>query len=84
MTATIYRVEDARVRNDITTKLQEYINGLGIHENVILSSIVVLLKQIPGVTDISGLTLNDTTDNIVIGVNEIARFSSVDITIVNQ
>lgn len=84
LTATIYRVEDARVRNDITTKLQEYINGLGIHENVILSSIVVLLKQIPGVTDISGLTLNDTTDNIVIGVNEIARFSSVDITIVNQ
>ena len=62
------------------TKLQEYINGLGIHENVVLSSIVVLIKQISGVTDVSGLTLNGTTDNINIGVNQIARFNSVTIT----
>ena len=84
LTATIYRVEEARVRNDITVKLQEYINGLGIHENVVLSSIIVLLKQIPGITDISGLTVNGSTDNIVISVNQIARFGSVDITIINQ
>lgn len=84
LTATIYRVEEARVQNDITVKLQEYINGLGIHENVVLSSIIVLLKQIPGITDISGLTVNGSTDNIVIGVNQIARFGSVDIEIINQ
>lgn len=84
LTATIYRVEEARVTNEITTKLQEYINGLGIHENVVLSSIIVLLKQIPGITDISGLTLNDSTDNIIVGVNQIARFDDVTITIVNQ
>lgn len=84
VTATIYRVEEARVRNDLSTKLQEYINGLGIHENVILSSIIVLLKQISGITDISGLTINGNSDNINIGVNQIARFSNVVITIVNQ
>ena len=84
VTATIYRVEEARVQNDITVKLQEYINGLGIHENVVLSSIIVLLKQIPGITDISGLTVNNSTDNIIIDVNQIARFKSVDITIINQ
>ena len=84
VTATIYRAEDERVKNDISTKLQQYINGLGIHENVVLSSIVVLLKQITGITDISGLTLNDSTDNIIVGINQIARFESVDITIVNQ
>ena len=84
VTATIYRVEEARVRNTITTKLQEYINGLGIHEDVVLSSIVVLLKQISGITDISGLTINGSTDNINIGVNQIARFNSVEITIQNQ
>ncbi len=84
LTATIYRVEEARVRNDITVKLQEYINGLGIHENVVLSSIIVLLKQIPGITDISGLTVNGSTDNIIISVNQIARFGSVEITIINQ
>jgi hypothetical protein len=43
-----------------------------------------LLKQIPGITDISGLTVNGSTDNIVIGVNQIARFGSVDIEIINQ
>ena len=84
LTATIYRVEDARIQNDITVKLQEYINGLGIHENVVLSSIIVLLKQIPGITDISGLTINDSTDNIIISEKQIARFYSVEITIVNQ
>lgn len=84
VTATIYRVEEARVRNEITTKLQEYINGLGIHENVILSSIIVLLKQIPGITDISGLTIDGGTDNKIIAVNQIARFQSVNITIINQ
>lgn len=84
LTATIYRVEEARIQNDITVKLQEYINGLGIHENVVLSSIIVLLKQIPGITDISGLTINGSTDNIIISEKQIARFYSVEITIVNQ
>ena len=88
VTATIYRVEEARVRNDISTKLQEYINGLGIHENVVLSSIVVLLKQISGITDISGLTVlhgaEYTAENIVVGVNQIARFNDVDITIIQS
>lgn len=81
LTATIYRVEDARVESEITTKLQEYVNGLGINENVVLSSIIVLLKQIPGITDISGLTINGGTDNILISENQIARFQSVEITI---
>lgn len=88
VTATIYRVEEARVRNDISTKLQEYINGLGIHENVVLSSIVVLLKQISGITDISGLTVlhgaEYTSENIIVGVNQIARFNDVDITIIQS
>ena len=84
LTATIYRVEEARVRNDITVKLQEYINGLGIHENVVLSSVIVLLKQISGITDISGLTLNGSTDNISVDVNQIARFGTVEIDIINQ
>ena len=90
LTATIYRVEQARVNNNITVKLQEYINGLGIHENVVLSSIIVLLKQIPGITDISGLQfkVDDSeewiSDNVVIGINEIARCGTVAITIVNQ
>lgn len=84
LTATIYRVEQARVQNDITVKLQEYINGLGIHENVVLSSIIVLLKQIPGITDVSGLTINGSTDNIIISEKQIARFYSAEITIVNQ
>ncbi len=84
VTATIYRVEEARIRSDIATKLQEYINGLGIHENVVLSSIIVLLKQISGITDISGLTVNGSTDNIIIDVNQIARYNSVEIEIINQ
>lgn len=84
VTATVFRVDEGRIRDDITVKLQEYINGLGIHENVVLSSIVVLLKQIPGITDISGLTINSSTDNIPIGVNQIARFSDVTVNIITQ
>lgn len=80
VTITIYRAEEARVVNDVVTKLQEYINGLGINENVVLSSIVVLLKQISGVMDVSGLTLNGDTENIQVGVNQIARFLTADVT----
>lgn len=83
-TAKIYRVEQARVQNEIQTKLQEYINGLGINENVVLSSIIVLLKQISGITDVTGLTVNGSTDNKIIAVNQIARFRSVDATIIQQ
>lgn len=84
VTATIYRVEVERIKSEIQTKLQEYINGLGINENVILSSIIVLLRQIPGITDISGLTIDGSTDNKVIAINQIARFQSVEIDIINQ
>ena len=90
LTATIYRVEQARILTDVTKKLQEYINGLGIHENVVLSSIIVLLKQIPGITDISGLMfkIDDSeewvADNVNIAVNAIARCGTVTTTIVNQ
>lgn len=82
--ATIYRVEEARIRNDIAVKLQEYINGLGIHENVILSSVIVLLRQIPGITDISNLTINGSADNVIISDSQIARFGSATINIINQ
>lgn len=78
---TIYRAEVQRVINDVKTKLQEYINGLGIHENVVLSSIVVLLKQISGITDVTELTLNGETKNIDCGVNAIARFEEAIITV---
>lgn len=84
LTATIYRAEEARIQSDIQVKLQEYINGLGIHENVVLSSIIVLMKQIPGITDVSSVTINGTTDNVIISVSQIARFSSVISHIVNQ
>ena len=36
------------------------------------------------ITDISGLTLNGTADNVSIGVNQIARFNSAVININNQ
>ena len=87
-TAYIYRAEQSRVESDIQTKLQEYINGLGIHENVVLSSIIVLLRQLSGIVDVSGIQLkaNEETgwvsDNIEIGINQIARFSAVSINVV--
>lgn len=87
-TVYIYRAEQARVENEVQTKLQEYINGLGIHENVVLSSIIVLLRQLSGIVDVSGIQLkaNEETgwvsDNIEIGINQIARFSSESITVI--
>lgn len=84
LTAKIYRAEEARVRNDIITKLQEYINGLGINENVVLSSIIVLVKQIPGVTDVSDVLLRGASNNVIVASNQIARFDSAAVVIENQ
>ena len=85
VTISIYRVEAERVQDDVQRKVQEYINGLGIHENVVVSSLIVLLKQISGITDITGLMLKTadewSSDNVIIGINQIARFNDIEITI---
>lgn len=77
----IYRTEAALAIQEITQKIEETINGLGINENVIWTDIILALRGISYVKDISNLLINDSTDNITINVDQIARFNTATVTV---
>ena len=77
----IYRTEAALAIQEITQKIEETINALGIHENVIWTDIILALRGISYVKDISNLLINGDTDNITIDVDQIARFNSATVTV---
>ena len=83
-TVYVYRVDHEKIKNTLTDKLQNYINGLGIHSSVVLTSVIVMIKQVTGVQDITNLTLNGGTENININEHSIARFNSATINVYNQ
>lgn len=83
VTCKTYRTEDSLAISEIKQVLEEEINRLGIHENVIWTSVILALRRISYVKDVSGLLLNGEADNISIGVDQIARFDNANVTVVS-
>ena len=81
VTCTIYRTEDAVAQADILEALQDEIDSLGINENVVLTSLILRLRRISYIKDVSDLLVNGSAENVTIAVNQIARFSSASITL---
>ena len=77
--------EGEKGREDITDNIMTYINGLGVGNDVILSSLYGQIHAVAGVTEVKALTLSTdgttySTNNINVDEWEIARCISVDIT----
>ena len=73
---------------EITENLMEYINGLGVGTDVVISSLFGKIHAVTGVYEVSGITLstdgeNFTQSNISIAEYEIARCSSVTVRVVS-
>ena len=81
VTCSIYRTEDALAISEIKEMIEEEINKLGIHENVVWTSIILALRRISYVKDVSGLLINGVADNVKIGIDQIARFENAEITV---
>lgn len=81
----IYRTEDAVARAEITESLTNFINNLSIGENVVLSDLVMNLRQIVYVKDVQGLKIGTNQlgpDNIIISQNQIARMGTLTLTFI--
>ena len=84
VTCTIYRTETALAQAEILEALQTEINDLIIGEDVVWTSIILRLRRLSYVTDVSDLLINGSAENIAIGMNQIARFASASINIVSE
>lgn len=74
--AVKYRTDKATADHDISEALKEEINNLTIGEDVLLTSIIMKLRQISYIKDVSGIQINGETENFTIRNTQIARFES--------
>lgn len=81
VTCKTYRTEDALAIAEIKQTIEEAINGLGINENVVWTNIILALRRINYVKDVSNLLINGSADNISINIDQIARFESANVTV---
>ena len=80
VTVKTYRVEDSKAIADVKQVLEEEINRLGINENVVWTNIILALRRISYVKDVSDLLVNGGNDNVQIGKSQIARFGGAAVT----
>lgn len=81
----IYRTENTVAKKEITETLTNFINSLEIGENVIVSDLVMTLRQISYVTDVQQLKIGTKdlgTENIIVGQNQIARMGKITLTFI--
>lgn len=83
VTCDIYRTEEATAMFDINQALQEEINGLEIGDDVVLTSLILRLRRISYIKDVSNLTINGTAGNVNISINQIPRFGTTTIHLQN-
>lgn len=81
VTCTIYRTAIETANKDIKDAIEDLINGKGIGEDIILTDIILKLRKIGYITDVSELLINGFPKNIAIGEDSIARLNNLTIKI---
>lgn len=76
---TTYRADPMTAETDIKNVVQNYINGLGIGEDVVLTTIILLLRALSYVRDVE---IMSPSGNIHVANNQIARFSECEIDLI--
>lgn len=67
--------------NDIKSAVSNYINKLDVGDDVILSSIIVAVRNVTGVFDVEVEYINDDASNLTISDDQLARITDDDILI---
>lgn len=71
--ATVSRIDSEIAKAEIKNTVREYINGLSIGDDVILTSVMLKVRSLSYVQDVS---ISSPTENIIIANNQIARFNN--------
>lgn len=70
---------DAQIEPSVSTAVQNYVNSLGIGDNIIIAEIIRVVKELSGVDDVAMIS---PTSNVTIPSNQIARITSANVDIV--
>lgn len=71
-----YRADPEYAEEEIRRIVTEYVNGLGIGENVVLTTIILLLRSLSFITDVEILS---PETNVIIAGDKIARFENLEV-----
>jgi uncharacterized phage protein gp47/JayE len=71
----------SEITDEITSTIINYISGLGVGEDVILSDIIVRVKNIDGVLAVTFITPNPSEERISISSDEKAFVENSDISV---
>ncbi len=66
-------IDKAEIRKDVDRMIHQYIDSLGIDDNVIRSQIVKAVLSVQGVRDVRDVTINNKTENIEVRYDEKAE-----------
>jgi hypothetical protein len=70
---------DAQIEPSVLTAVQNYVNSLGIGDNIIVAEIIRVVKELSGVDDVAMIS---PTANITISSNQIARITDANVDVV--
>lgn len=73
VTVTTHRADPEVAKVEIKNAIMDYVNGLGIGENVVLTSVMLKIRSLSYVTDV---VINSPETNILVAGNQIAWFTS--------
>lgn len=77
ITVDAFVIGENEAETAINTAVQNYINSLWVGSDVIWTEVIRIIKSISGIEDISALTLNGSSSNIVVAASNVARVSSI-------
>lgn len=75
---SLFRADTEMAKEDIENNVRNYVNSLAIGENVVLTSVILILRRLKYVTD---LKITKPADNILISASQVARFSSINVNV---
>lgn len=78
ITVKTYRADPESANSEIIDTVRNYVNGLGIGEDVVLTSLILLLRSLTYVTDVE---ITSPSTNVNIANNQIARFGEIELEI---
>lgn len=79
VTCTVYRIDHSTADFEIEDAVQQEINNLTIGNDILISSLILRLRQITYIKDVTEVKINNVAENLVLNPNQIAKFNSITI-----
>lgn len=76
---TVYRTDHTTADFEIEEAIRQEINNLTIGKDILISSLILRLRQIAYITDVTEIKINGLAENLKMNPNQVAKFNSITI-----